>query len=201
MKTCPFSRKSLPSKFFHDYIWGVPKTDERQLFELLTLETFQAGLTWQMILKKRHYFEVDFKHFDWLKIGHMSNHQIKQILGDDRIIRNHQKIMATVNNARALIQMHKHHQSLSKITWQPVKYHPVTHKKHKNYALPTKHWVHLYLPIFKKYHFKFVGPKILYSYLQGAGVINDHVTSCYRYREIIKEDKQFAHAHLKFNHN
>ncbi|URL61293.1 DNA-3-methyladenine glycosylase I [Acetilactobacillus jinshanensis] len=197
MQTCPFANESPQSKYFHDHIWCVPKTDERQLFEMLTLETFQAGLTWKLILKKRPAFERAFQHFDWIKIGHMRSGRLKRIMNDPKIIRNKMKIKATINNARVLIKMHKHHQSLSRLTWLPVKYHPVTHRKHHNYALPTKHFVHLYLPLFKKYHFKFIGPKILYSYLQGAGVINDHVVGCYRYRQIIAYDKKFAHQHLR----
>ena len=195
LKICPFAEESPQSRFYHDHSWCVPKTDERQLFEVLTLETFQAGLTWRLILKKKPAFERDFKAFDWLKVAHFSQKQIHKLFDDSKIIRNHRKIKATIHNAKILIQMHCHRQTLSKLTWLPVKYHPVTHRKHHNYALPTRHWVKMYLPRFKKMGFKFIGPKIIYSYLQGAGVINDHVFYCYRYPQIIRYDRHFAHLH------
>ncbi len=173
----------------------MPKTDERQLFEILTMETFQAGLSWQSVLKKRAAMDSAFKNFAWLKLAHVSHRYLHKLFQNPKIIRNHMKIKAAVHNARILIRLHRHHDSLSKLTWQPVKYRPTTHRKHHNYALPTRHFVKLYLPRFKRAGFKFVGPKIIYSYLQDAGVVNDHVIYCYRYSQIIRLDKEFKAEH------
>ena len=170
---------------YHDKEWGVPVYDDQKLFEFLVLEGAQAGLSWITILKRRDGYRRAFDDFRVDRVANYGESDVKRLLADEGIIRNRQKIRAAISNARAFIGVQKEFGTFSNYNWGFVK------GKTKKNA-----WVSLSdIPAFdsdseamskdlRKRGFKFVGPTIAYAHLQAAGMINDHVVSCFRYNEV-----------------
>ncbi len=170
---------------YHDEEWGVPVKDDELLFEFLILETFQAGLSWITILRKRENFRQAFDHFDYKKIANYGDPKIESLLGDAGIIRNKLKIRATVTNAQAFIAVQKEFGSFSNYIWGFVNGQPVKNN-HINYKNAPAH-----TPIsdaiskdLKKRGFKFVGSTVIYAHMQATGMVNDHEVNCFRYNEV-----------------
>ena len=152
---------------YHDEEWGVPVKDDELLFEFLVLETFQAGLSWITILRRRENFRTAFDNFDYKKIAKYPETKILDLLQDEGIIRNKLKVRATVSNAQAYINVQKEFGTFSNYIWQFVEGVSVAISKD-----------------LKKRGFKFVGSTIIYAFMQATGMVNDHEIKCYRYHEV-----------------
>jgi len=170
---------------YHDHEWGVPIHEDQLLFEFLTLETFQAGLSWITILKKRENFRSAFDSFDYQRIAHYNEDKIQDLLHDARIIRNQKKIRATVNNAQRFMEIQKSHGSFSSYIWDFVGNTPIQNSYTKESELPVTTDIATNLSRdLKKRGFQFVGPTVVYAHMQATGMVNDHTTACFRYEEI-----------------
>ena len=170
---------------YHDHEWGVPIHEDQLLFEFLTLETFQSGLSWITILKKRENFRSAFDSFDYQRIAHYNEDKIQDLLHDARIIRNQKKIRATVNNAQRFMEIQKSHGSFSSYIWDFVGNTPIQNSYTKESELPVTTDIATNLSRdLKKRGFRFVGPTVVYAHMQATGMVNDHTTACFRYEEI-----------------
>ena len=170
---------------YHDEEWGVPVKNDDKLFEFLVLETFQAGLSWITILKKRENFREAFDHFDYHKIANYTNNKIQSLLQDPGIIRNKLKVNATVTNAQAYIKLQQEMGSFSSYIWSFVKNKPLHNKWNTLSEIPSNTPLSDALSKdLKKRGFKFVGSTVIYAFMQATGMVNDHVTSCYRHSEL-----------------
>lgn len=170
---------------YHDTEWGVPVKDDATLFEFLILETFQAGLSWITILRKRENFRKAFDNFDYKKIVNYNQKKIDSLLEDAGIIRNKLKIKATISNAQAFIDIQKEFGSFSHYIWAFTNGKPIKNKV-KNYkeAPPTTALSDTISKDLKKRGFKFVGSTVIYAHMQATGMVNDHEVTCFRYNEV-----------------
>jgi DNA-3-methyladenine glycosylase I len=170
---------------YHDNEWGVPVYDDDTIFEFLILETFQAGLSWITVLRKRENFREAFDNFDYKKIANYSEEKIQELLQNPRIIRNKLKIRATVTNAKAFMEVQKEFSSFSKYIWDFVDGNPIQNEveDYKNAPATTDISDKLSKDL-KKKGFKFVGSTVLYAHMQATGMVNDHEISCFRYSEV-----------------
>ncbi|WP_155432282.1 DNA-3-methyladenine glycosylase I [Secundilactobacillus folii] len=181
---CPWAEKSPQLLIYHDLEWGVPVHDERQLFENLSLEIFQAGLTWQLILKYRQALKHAFWDFNPEQIAELPPSKLQELYHDDRIIRNHQKIDAVVENARVLTSLHELGWRLSETVWQHVNGVQLDHHLQANEQLAFEWFVADLSQTLRHLGFKRIGQKTCYSMLQASGMVNDHLLTCYRHDEI-----------------
>ena len=170
---------------YHDEEWGVPVFEDNKLFEFLILETFQAGLSWITILRKRENFRAAFNNFDYKKIAAYDQEKVDELLQNSGIIRNKLKIKATITNAQAFIAIQKEFGSFSDYIWRFVNGKPIKNK-YKNLSevpanTPLSDTISKDL---KKRGFKFVGTTVVYAHMQATGMVNDHVLSCYRHTEV-----------------
>ncbi|TYA52996.1 DNA-3-methyladenine glycosylase I [Formosa maritima] len=170
---------------YHDEEWGVPVTDDDRLFEFLILETFQAGLSWITILRKRENFRTAFDDFDYNKIAHYKQDKIDSLLQDAGIIRNKLKIHATVSNAQMFMKIQEEFGSFSTYIWKFVDGKPIKNKR-KNYkdTPATTNISDALSKDLKKRGFKFVGSTVMYAHMQATGMVNDHEVGCFRYHEV-----------------
>jgi len=172
---------------YHDDEWGVPVHDDVRLFEMLILEGAQAGLSWSTILRKREGYRRAFRGFDPKKVARMTEADQARLLLDEGIVRNRAKIASTVGNAKAFLAIQKEHGSFDAWLWGFVDGHPVQGRpaSMKDVPASTELAVRISKDL-KKRGFRFVGPPIVYAYLQAVGVVNDHVAGCYRQKEVAK---------------
>ena len=172
---------------YHDDEWGVPLHDDSKLFEFLVLDAFQAGLSWAIILRKRDNFRKAFDRFDAKKIVTYSDEKIVSLLSDTGIIRNKQKILATIINAKGFLDIQKEFGSFDEYIWQFVGGKTMINEWKVMGEIPakTKESEAMSKDLVKR-GFSFVGPTICYAFMQAAGLVNDHTVDCYRYREINK---------------
>ncbi len=169
---------------YHDTEWGVPVHDDRKQFEFLILEGAQAGLSWLTVLKKREAYRRAFAGFDPVKVARFSEKKIETLIQDPGIIRNRLKIRAAVDNARAFGEVQKEFGSFNAYIWGFVDGKPIQNRWKTMSALPaTSTRSDALSKDLKKRGFKFVGSTILYAHMQAAGMVNDHLVSCFRYRE------------------
>ncbi|MEM9417092.1 MAG: DNA-3-methyladenine glycosylase I [Bacteroidota bacterium] len=170
---------------YHDEEWGVPVHDDTVHFELLTLEGAQAGLSWLTVLRKRAGYRQAFGQFDVEKIAAFDTTTCQQLYSDVRIIRNRLKIQATVNNAQCFLEIQAAFGSFDQYIWNFVDGQPqINHWKHPQ-EVPTHTQLSDQLSKnLKKQGFKFVGSKIVYAYMQAAGLVNDHTVDCFRHQEL-----------------
>lgn len=161
---------------YHDEEWGVSSYDDKYLFEMLLLESFQAGLSWECILNKRESFRKAFDNFDYKKISKYDNTKILELLNNSNIIRNKLKINATINNAKVFIDIQKEYDSFSKYIWSFTNNKQVINKDDK--FKTTSDLSDIISSDLKRRGMKFVGSTIIYSYLQAIGIINDHELNC-----------------------
>ena len=170
---------------YHDEEWGVPVRDDATLFEFLVLETFQAGLSWITILRKRENFRKAFDNFDYKKIATYDEAKIASLLQDAGIVRNKLKVRATVTNAQAFLKVQEEFGSFSNYIWgfvdgQPIQNRVVDYKD----APATTEISDVLSKDLKKRGFKFVGSTVIYAHMQATGMVNDHETDCFRYNEV-----------------
>ena len=184
-KRCNWPKNDALYIEYHDKEWGVPIFEDTKIFEFLLLETFQAGLSWITILRKRENFRVSFDNFNYQKIANYSDEKQAQLKLDAGIIRNSLKIKAAKTNAIAFMKVQKEFGTFSKYLWSFVDGKPVQNKFTSMSEMPAN------TPLsdkiskdLKSRHFKFVGSTIVYAHMQAMGMVNDHTTDCFRYNEV-----------------
>ena len=169
----------------HDIEWGVPLHDDRQLFEFLLLDGFQAGLSWITILKKRSNYRKAFDHFNPNKIAAYDNRKVKELLANQGIIRNKLKIEAAIQNARSFLTVQKEFGSFDNYIWRFTGGKTIKNAWKTLAQIPAKTDESTAMSHnLKKKGFKFVGPTICYAFMQAAGMVNDHLVNCFRYHQI-----------------
>jgi len=170
---------------YHDDEWGVPVYEDEKLFEFLILETFQAGLSWITVLKKRENFRTAFDNFDYKKISDYGEDKFEELITDSGIIRNKLKVRATISNAQAFMKIQKEFGSFSKYIWGFVNGKPIVNNwKTLNEIPATTELSDKISKDLKKRGFKFVGSTVIYAHMQATGMVNDHITDCFRYKEV-----------------
>ena len=170
---------------YHDKEWGKPVYDDATIFEFLILETFQAGLSWITILRKRENFRKAFDHFDYKKIAAYSENKYEELLLDAGIIRNKLKIRATITNAQLFMDVQKEFGSFSKYIWSFTNGKPIKNNfKNMSEVPATTELSDQLSKDLKKRGFKFVGSTVIYAHMQATGMVNDHTTDCYKYNEV-----------------
>jgi DNA-3-methyladenine glycosylase I len=187
---CPWPGDDPLMVAYHDEEWGVPLYDDRRIFEFLILEGMQAGLSWQTVLRKRENFRRAFSNFDVIKIARYNQRSVARLLKDAGIIRNRQKIEATIGNARAFLSVQDEFGSFSDYIWRFMNGRPLINRWKSLSQLPAE------TPLaraiskdLKQRGFRFVGPTIVYAHMQATGMVNDHLVSCFRHREVQRAAK------------
>ena len=186
LKRCGWAAGSSPLMLeYHDQEWGVPVHNDHRLFEFLILEGAQAGLSWKTILDRRQNYRRAFDNFNVREIAKYGRKDIGRLLKDQGIIRNRLKIKATIENARRFLEVKKEFGSFDKYIWRFVGGKPVKNKFRRLSDLPAQTGESQEMSKdLKKRGFRFVGPTICYAFMQAVGMVNDHTTDCFRYREI-----------------
>ena len=175
--------QSLDYIRYHDEEWGVPVFDDRTQFEFLVLEGAQAGLSWSTILNKREGYRKAFADFDAVKVARFTDKRIKKLLQDPSIVRNRLKVQSTVTNAKAFLKVQKEFGSFSEYVWGFVDGQPIQNRYRNDSDIPaTSPESDALSKDLKKRGFKFVGSTIIYAHMQATGMVNDHVTRCFRYK-------------------
>ncbi|MCU0512034.1 MAG: DNA-3-methyladenine glycosylase I [Anaerolineae bacterium] len=170
---------------YHDEEWGVPLHDDARLFEMLVLETMEAGLSWILILRKRENFRRAFDAFDAAAIAGYDEAKITTLLADTGIIRSRAKIEATIGNARAYLELHAQPGGFDHYIWQFVDHRPITHHWSTLAEVPGATPAAAAMSkALKKRGFKFVGPSVCYAFMQSVGMVNDHLLDCFRHAEV-----------------
>jgi DNA-3-methyladenine glycosylase I len=182
---CPWSADRPLLREYHDVEWGVPVHDDRVLFEFLLLEGAQAGLSWETILKKREAYRSAFAGFDPVALARFDARRRAALMKNDGIVRNRLKIESAVTNARAFLAVRSEFGSFDHYLWEFVAGKPIQGRRRSVREMPasTPESDALSKDL-KKRGFRFVGSTIVYAYMQAVGMVNDHVTACYRFREL-----------------
>jgi DNA-3-methyladenine glycosylase I len=183
-KRCAWARNELSIRY-HDEEWGVPVHDDRTWFEFLILEGAQAGLSWDIILKKREHYRKVFDQFDAAKVARYGERKVAQLLADPGIVRNRLKIAATIQNAKAFLAVQKEFGSFDAYVWQFTGGKPIVNKRRSLKDLParTAESDVMSKDLLRR-GFKFVGSTICYAMMQGTGMVNDHSVDCFRYKQV-----------------
>jgi DNA-3-methyladenine glycosylase I len=185
LKRCEWAGNDELYIHYHDTEWGVPVYDDRKLFEFLLLEGAQAGLSWITILKRREGYRRAFADFDPEKVARFTRKRMDKLMGDSGIIRNRLKIQSAVNNAKAFLQVQEEFGSFSEYQWRFVDGTPLQNTFHSMADLPAQTVIsEAFSKDLKQRGFSFVGPTIVYAHMQAVGMVNDHVTGCFRYKEV-----------------
>lgn len=183
-RRCAWGRSELGIAY-HDREWGVPTHDDRKLFEFLILEGAQAGLTWELILRRREGYRKAFSRFNPRLIARYDARKVASLLADERIIRNRAKILSAIQNARAFLAVQKEFGSFDAYLWRFVGNRPIRNRWKSFRQIPAiTPEARALSKDLKERGFRFVGPTICYAYMQAIGMVNDHTTDCFRYREI-----------------
>lgn len=187
-KRCAWPSENLMMIEYHDKEWGVPEHNDKKLFEFLVLESFQAGLSWLIVLNKRENFRKAFGDFEVKKVAKFDKKKIELLLKNEGIIRNRLKIEAAINNAKCFMQIQKEFGSFDKYVWAFVNGKPIINKRKSLKELPAKTEISDAMSEdMGKRGFKFRGSTICYAFMQAVGMVNDHVVDCFRYRELSKK--------------
>jgi DNA-3-methyladenine glycosylase I len=187
LKRCPWPKQDPLYVAYHDEEWGVPEYDDRALFEKLTLDGFQAGLSWITILRKRDNFRRAFDGFEPAKIARYTPKKVEKLMQDEGIVRNRLKIEGTILSARAYLEAMEKGPGFSQLLWGFLDGKPKVNKFRSTSQVPAE--TELSRQISKELArrgFKFVGPTIVYAFMQATGMVNDHVTTCHRYAPLAK---------------
>ena len=182
MKRCAWVPEADPGYVaYHDDEWGVPSRDDRHLFEMLTLEGAQAGLSWSTILHKRDGYRKAFANFDAGKVARFSDTKVERLLADPGIVRNRLKVESTVNNAKRVLEL----ESLSDYLWSFVGGEPIVNRWKKLGQIPAETSESKAMSKdLKKRGFRFVGSTVCYAFMQACGLVNDHAVDCFRYGQV-----------------
>lgn len=185
MNRCDWARGDPALVAYHDTEWGVPRHDDRVLFEFLVLEGAQAGLSWLTIVKKRDGYRRAFAGFDSDAVARFGPKDVRRLLRDSGIVRNRRKIEAAIQNARAVRAVRKEFGSLDRFLWGFVGGRPVVNGWRRLDEIPaTTEASDAMSRALRERGFRFVGSTICYAFMQAVGMVNDHVTSCFRYAEL-----------------
>ena len=177
---CSWSEKDNLYRKYHDQEWGKPVYGDETIFEFLVLESFQAGLSWYTILKKRGNFAQAFDNFDYKKISNYSENKVIELMNNAGIIRNRLKILATINNAQRFQEVQKEFGSFSTYLWKFVDGKPiVNHPKALSEVTATTEISDALSKDLKKRGFKFLGSTVVYAFMQATGMVNDHLVDCH----------------------
>ena len=170
---------------YHDSEWGVPLYDDLKIFEFLCLESFQSGLSWKTILNKRKNFRRAFADFDPVRVSRFGKRDFNRLMSDAGIVRNRMKIEASINNAGKFLAVQKEFGTFAEYMWSVVKGQTIEHriKTIKDYK-PVNDEAVAWAKDLKKRGFKFLGPTTLYAHMQATGMVNDHMMSCFRKKEV-----------------
>lgn len=184
-KRCSWCEKNDLYVSYHDEEWGVPVFDDLKIFEFLVLESAQAGLSWLTILKRRDGYRKAFANFDPSAVAKFDERNVEMLMLDPSIIRNRKKIEAAINNARQFLKIQKEFGSFSNYIWGFVGGKPIQNHCHELHEIPAK------TPLaeniahdLKARGFRFLGPTVIYAHMQATGMVNDHLTGCFRYNEL-----------------
>lgn len=170
---------------YHDNEWGVPQHDDTVLFEFLTLEGMQAGLSWSTILKKRENYRIALDDFNYIKISEYNESKLERLLQNSGIIRNRLKIQSIITNSKAFIRVRREYGSFDNYIWNYVNNFPILNTWKSLDELPSRTELSVKISKdLKKRGFKFVGSTIMYAFMQAVGLVNDHIVDCFRYNEI-----------------
>lgn len=181
MQRCTWAGNDPLMRDYHDVEWGVPEYDGRALWEKLMLDGFQAGLSWSIILRKRDAFRKAFKNFDPEKVARFGERDVARLLDDAGIVRSRAKIEATIGGARAYLAMQKEGEDFAPFVWSLAGGKPIQNSG----PIPTKTPLSEAISkALKKRGFKFVGPTIVYAWMQAVGMVNDHTEDCFRHRAV-----------------
>lgn len=172
---------------YHDTEWGVPVFDDTKLFEFLVLEGAQAGLSWETILKRRSEYTKAFANWDVMKVAQFGEKEISVLLQNPRVIRNKLKIKSAINNAKKFIAVQKEFERFSNYIWQFVGGRQIQNSWKNSTQIPSQTKISEQISKdMKKRGFTFVGPTIIYAYMQATGMVNDHTIDCFRYNQVSK---------------
>lgn len=187
MKRCSWASSNPLEIEYHDEEWGVPVHDDRLLFEMLILEGAQSGLSWAVILNKRQGYLKAFDNFDAKKISRYNEKKVEKLLQNQNIVRHKLKINATIENAKRFLEVQKEYGTFDSYIWSFVNGKPIQNKWKDTSEVPTstKESDEMSKSL-KKKGFKFIGSTTCYAYMQGIGMVNDHVTNCFRHKEVKK---------------
>lgn len=192
MKRCSWCGQDELYRRYHDEEWGVPVYDDRRHFEFMVLESAQAGLSWLTILRKREAYRRAYAGFDPKVVADFSEARIQELLQDPGIVRNERKIRASINNARRFLEVQEAYGSFSNFLWAYVAHRPVVNAWRHEEAVPAQSALSVKISKdLRQLGFEFLGPIIIYSHLQATGLVNDHVVDCFRYREIMREYREY----------
>jgi DNA-3-methyladenine glycosylase I len=170
---------------YHDTEWGVPLHDDQKLFEFMVLDAMQAGLSWLLVLRKRQNFAQALGNFNPRKVARYGDRDLEQLLANEGIIRNRQKLAATIANAQAVLKVQEDFGSLDAYLWRFVDGTPTVNTWNDDSQIPGKSpQAEAMSKSLMSRGFKFVGPTICYAFMQAAGLVNDHITGCFRYSEL-----------------
>jgi DNA-3-methyladenine glycosylase I len=187
MKRCAWAGDDPLYVAYHDTEWGVPLRDDRRLFEFLILEGAQAGLSWITILRKRENYRRAFDGFDPEKIARYTPRKIERLMGDAGIVRNRLKIEGAVANARAFLKVQDEFDGFARYMWDFVGGRPIQNRRRSIRQIPARtRESDAMSQDMKARGFKFVGSTICYAHMQACGMVNDHVTDCFRHREVAR---------------
>ncbi|MGI8467466.1 MAG: DNA-3-methyladenine glycosylase I [Pyrinomonadaceae bacterium] len=181
---CGWAKNDL-SILYHDAEWGVPQRDDKKLFEFLILESAQAGLSWDMILRKRQNYRAAFDNFDAEKIARYDKKKLNKLLTDEGIIRNRLKINSAISNAKGYLKIKENFGSFNSYIWNFVNGKPIVNNWKDLSEVPAKTFVSDAMSKdLRRRGFNFVGSTIMYAFMQACGLVNDHLVSCFRHKEI-----------------
>ena len=184
-KRCEWGTSNELMIKYHDEEWGVPLHDDQKLFEFFTLEGFQAGLSWQIVLNKREAFRLAFDGFNPEIIANYKQEKLDELVQNKSIIRNKMKIAACVNNAQRFLEIQKEFGSFDKYIWGFVNYKPIQNAFKAMAEMPSNTELSDKISTeLKKRGFKFVGSTVIYAHMQATGMVNDHLVGCFRYAEV-----------------
>lgn len=184
---CDWGKSPEIYREYHDTEWGVPVYDDQKLFEFLLLESAQAGLSWLTILKRREGYRNAFAGFDAEKVAAFDNKKVEELMQNANIIRNRRKIESAINNARAFRKIQDELGSFSHYIWAFVNHTPIINQFKTMAEVPAKTTLSEKISAdLKKRGFTFMGPTIVYAHMQATGMVNDHLTTCFRHGELEK---------------
>ncbi|MBI4790784.1 MAG: DNA-3-methyladenine glycosylase I [Chloroflexi bacterium] len=185
MKSCAWGTTNPLMLEYHDTEWGVPVHDDQKLFEFLVLDGFQAGVSWSIVLNKRKNFRKAFHNFGVKRIAKYDAQDVERLLADAGIIRNRLKVLAAINNAQRFLEVQKEFGSFDKYIWQFVGGKPIKNKHKTLKDIPaTSPESDAMSQDLRARGFQFVGSTICYAFMQAAGLVNDHVVECFRYKQV-----------------
>ncbi len=191
-KRCPWSEGvDRDYQRYHDTEWGLPVHDDRTHFEFLVLESAQAGLSWAIILNKREGYRQAFADFDPQRVARFNRRSVERLVADAGIVRNRLKIVSTIGNARAFLDVQEEFGSFEKYVWRFVEGKPIVNRWRRQAQVPaTSPASDALSKDLKSRGFKFVGPTIVYALMQATGLVNDHLVSCFRYETCQKKRRR-----------